>query len=104
MKKTLPIILIFGACAFRAWAAAPPELLAKKETPKAEAPAEEPLTSPSLMDQAFVVETDESDLDAGLERIAGDIDRGIAEEDYTYKSSSHYGAGPFDRVRQYDSE
>lgn len=49
------------------------------------------------MDQAFVVETSEEDLDDGLNRISGNIDRGYASEEYTYKSSSHNKAGPFER-------
>ena len=58
---------------------------------------------PSLMDEAFVVETDEDDIDAGINRVSGHIDRGFASEEYVYQSESHHKAGPLDRQDSFDN-
>jgi hypothetical protein len=58
---------------------------------------------PSLMDQAFVVETSEEDMNDSLNRISGDDYRGYAPEEYTYKSSNHYKGGPFGRQDTFDN-
>ena len=57
-----------------------------------------------LMDQAFVVETDEDDIDESLNRISGDIDLGFAGPQYTYDSSSHGSAGALQRSREIDRQ
>jgi hypothetical protein len=88
MTKILALILILGASASQA---------------HAETKTQEPLAPPSLMDQVFVVETDDSDLDAGLDRISGHIDRGFASDEYVYESENHYGAGALERVKKFDN-
>lgn len=48
----------------------------------------------STQRRLFVVETDEESARSSLDRISGDIDRGFATEDYTYKSRNHGLQGP----------
>ena len=58
--------------------------------------------SPSLMDESFVVETSEEDIDDSLNRISGNIDRGFAADEYTYKSEHQGRSGPFSHNDTYD--
>ncbi len=58
---------------------------------------------PRLMDERFVVETSETDLDDSLNRLAGLGDHGYASEEYTYRSENHGKAGPFGRQDAFDN-
>ena len=49
----------------------------------------------SLMNSAFVLETDDESAIESLERISGEIDRGFSSPKNTYKSEERPGAGPF---------
>lgn len=67
--------------------------------------SEELLNPPRLADQAFVVESSESDLDESLNRIAGSSrsQRGYSSEEDSYRSENHYKAGPFGRQDSFDN-
>lgn len=47
----------------------------------------------------FIVETDEDSARSSLDRISGDIDRGFATEEYTYKSRNHGTQGPLEHQK-----
>lgn len=52
-----------------------------------------------LIGNDFVLETDEAMASDSLNRISGNVDLGFSAPENTFKSSDHYGAGPFDKER-----
>ena len=49
----------------------------------------------SLTTNVFVIETDENTASESLDRVSGQIDKGFSAPENTFKSSDHYGVGPF---------
>ena len=97
LKKTLYTFLFLSAL---------PALCFSEETKPAAQAAPKPVSLEPhhrFMDEVFVVETSESDMDDSLNRISGTGDRGYAPEEYTYKSPNHTTGGPFGRQEAYDN-
>ena len=97
MKNKI-LIIIFACMAFAALGYSE-ESKSPVQTTKEPAPS----LHPRLMDESFVIETSETDLDESLNRLSGIGDRGYASEDYTYHSENHGKAGPFGRQDTFDN-
>jgi hypothetical protein len=57
----------------------------------------------SLMDEVYVVETDEASSADALDRISGDIDLGFSLPEQSYESEGHSKASPFARQTTFDN-
>ena len=66
----------------------------KPQTTKMETEATQNLKK-SLINSAYVLETDRESAAESLERISGKIDLGFSDSENTFKSPDHYTAGPF---------
>lgn len=53
----------------------------------------------SLMNNTFVLETDDQSASESLERISGKIDMGFSAPENSYKSADHYAPGPFGKEK-----
>ena len=58
----------------------------------------------SLMDSAFVLETDQESASESLERISGKIDMGFSAPENSYRSEEHPGAGPFAKQKSEEAK
>ena len=75
--------------------------LVLNSTKKSQRPEAETSLGPkeSLMNSAFVLETDQDSAAESLERISGKIDMGFSAPENTYKTEERPGAGPFAKER-----
>jgi len=58
----------------------------------------------NLMNNTFVLETNDESAAESLERISGKVDMGFSSPENTYKSEDHYAPGPFAKEKIEESK